>query len=120
MKRAYTCLTAKDFESEFFIEVGLDIPAGLLDQLGSGGRPRLLWLAAFARSEARPFCFIRLGEENDLFQVRVSSRTRRFAVYSSGADGEDEESVLSLISFNHRFPFFYVRGNASLVFLRLL
>ncbi|OLE97535.1 MAG: hypothetical protein AUG75_07040 [Cyanobacteria bacterium 13_1_20CM_4_61_6] len=67
-------MTAKDLESEFFIEVGLDIPAGLLDKLGSGRRPRLLWLATFARSEARPFCCIWLGEENDLLQIRVSSR----------------------------------------------
>src|SRR5207244_7350096 len=111
---------AKDFESEFFIKVGIDVSAGLLDQLGSGGRPRLSWLATFARSEARPFRRIRLGEENDLFQVRVSSRTRRFAVDSSGADGEDEESVHSFISFNHCFPFLYVRGNVSLVFLHLL
>jgi hypothetical protein len=77
-------------------------------------------MTALTRSKARAFSFFRLREEHNMFQIRVSRRTRGLAIDSGRADSEDKESILSLISLSYGSPFFRVGGNALLIVPQLL
>src|ERR1019366_2745417 len=82
---------------------------GFVEQL-AGTRHRLRLrgdlrrLAPQARTIARPFSQLRIGEKLHRIPPRTPARARRPAVNSGGTYGEDEPAVLPRVPFHHLSP----------------